>query len=97
LLEEPEDARGAGVFEVMEGDHQARILLSALSAPPHGLRGGRLLEQLPKPVFQQFDGLLQGAELSNPDYRDGSAQVKRWGTQYFHAIDGTIPGNKASG
>jgi hypothetical protein len=34
-------------------------------------------------VFQQSDGLLQGAELSKPDYRDGPVQVKRWGTQYL--------------
>jgi len=27
-------------------------------------------------MCQQFDGLPQGAELPNPDYRDGSAQVK---------------------
>jgi hypothetical protein len=67
------------------------------SVPRHGLRGVGCLKQLPKPVFQEFDGFLQGAELSNPDYRDGSVQLKRWGTQYFHAIDGTIPGNKASG
>jgi len=52
---------------------------------------------MPNAVFQQSDGILQGAELSNPDYRDGSVQVKRWGTQYFHGIDRTIPGNKASG
>jgi len=65
--------------------------------PRHGIRGVGCLKQLPKPVCQQFDGLLQRAELSNPDYRDGSVQVKRWGTQYFHAIDGTIPGNEAGG
>jgi hypothetical protein len=65
--------------------------------PRHGIRGVGCLKQLPKPVCQQFDGLPQGAELSNPDYRDGSVQVKGWGTQYFHAIGGTIPGNKASG
>jgi hypothetical protein len=52
---------------------------------------------MPKPVCQQFDGLPQGAELPNPDYRDGSVQVKRWGTQYFHGIDRMIPGNEASG
>jgi hypothetical protein len=46
---------------------------------------------------QQFDGLPQGAELPNPHYRDGSVQVKRRGMQYFHGIDGMIPGNKASG
>ncbi|HWH39843.1 MAG TPA: hypothetical protein VNU21_08385, partial [Usitatibacter sp.] len=51
---------------------------------------------MPKPAFQQFDGLLQGAELSNPDYRNGPVQLERWRTQYFHAIDGTIPGNEAS-
>ena len=28
------------------------------------------------PVFQQFDGPLQGAELPNPHYRDGQVQVK---------------------
>jgi hypothetical protein len=63
----------------------------------HGLLGVGSLKQLPKPVCQQFDGLPQGAELPNPDYRDGSVQVKRWGTQYFHGIDRMIPGNKASG
>jgi hypothetical protein len=67
------------------------------SVPRHGLRGVGGLKQLPKPVCQQFDGLPQGAELPNPDYRDGSVQVKRWGTQYLHGIDGMIPGNKASG
>jgi hypothetical protein len=65
--------------------------------PRHGLRGVGGLKQLPKPVCQQFDGLPQCAELPNPDYRDGSVQVKRWRMQYFHGIDGTIPGNKASG
>src|SRR5205085_4096916 len=48
------------------------------SVPRHGLRGVGCLKQLPKPVFQQFDGLPQGAELRNPDYRDGSVQVTRW-------------------
>ena len=67
------------------------------SVPRHGLRGVGSLKQLPKPVCQQFDGLPQGAEWPNPDYRDGSVQVKRWGTQYFHGIDRMIPGNKASG
>ena|SRR5213080_4332625 len=62
-----------------------------------GLLGVGSLKQLPKPVCQQSDGLPQGAELPNPDYRDGSVQVKRWGTQYFHGIDRMIPGNKASG
>jgi hypothetical protein len=42
------------------------------SVPRHGLRGAGCLKQLPKPVFQLFDGLPQGAELPNPDYRDGS-------------------------
>jgi len=43
--------------------------------PRHGLRGVGCLKQLPKPVFQEFDGFLQGAELSDPDYRDGSVQL----------------------
>jgi hypothetical protein len=47
-------------------------------------------------VFQQFDGLPQGAELPNPDYRDGPVQVKRWGAQYFNRVDRIFPGNKAS-
>jgi hypothetical protein len=47
-------------------------------------------------VFQQFDGLPQGAKLPSPDYRDGRVQVKRWGTQYFHRVDRMIPGNEAS-
>jgi hypothetical protein len=46
------------------------------SVPRHGLRGFGCLKQLPKPMCQQFDGLPQGAKLRNPDYRDGSAQVK---------------------
>ena len=54
------------------------------------------LKQLPKPVFQLFHGLPQGAELPNPHYSDGRVQVKRWGTQYFHGVDRTNPGNKAS-
>jgi hypothetical protein len=52
---------------------------------------------LPAPLCQLFDGLPQGAELPNPDYRDGSVQVKRGGTQHLHAIDGMIPGNEAGG
>ena len=67
------------------------------SAPLYELRCVGSLKQLPKRVCQKFDGLPQGAELPNPDYRDGSVQVKRWGTQYFHGIDRMIPGNKASG
>jgi len=55
--------------------------------PRHGLRGVGCLKQLPKPVCQQFDGLPQGAELRNPDYRDGSVQFKQWGMQYFHGND----------
>ena len=42
------------------------------SVPRHGLLGVGSLKQLPKPVCQQFEGLPQGAELPNPDYRDGS-------------------------
>src|SRR5947209_18088395 len=67
------------------------------SAPRHGLLGVGSIKQLPKPVFQHYDGLRQGAELPNLDHCDGSVQVKRWGTQYFHGIDRMIPGNKASG
>jgi hypothetical protein len=48
-------------------------------------------------MCQQFDGLPQGPELPNPDYRDGSAQVEGRGTQDFHGIEGMIPGNEASG
>jgi hypothetical protein len=66
------------------------------SVPRHGLRGLGCLKQLPKPVFQEFDGLPQSSELPNPDYRDGPVQVKRWGTQDFHGIARMIPGNKAS-
>jgi len=67
------------------------------AVPRHELRGVGSLEQLPKPVCQQFDGFLQGAELPNPDYRDGSVQVKRWGMQDFHGIERMIPDDKASG
>ena len=46
------------------------------SAPRYGLRGVGCLKQMPNAVFQQFDGPLQGAQLSNPRYRHGQAQVK---------------------
>jgi hypothetical protein len=72
--------------------------LGATSAVPrYGVPCVGCIKQLPKPVCQQFDGFPQGPELPNPDYRDGSVQIKRWGTQYFHRIDGMIPGNKARG
>jgi hypothetical protein len=31
---------------------------------------------MPNAVFQQFDSPLQGAELADPHYRDGQAQLK---------------------
>jgi hypothetical protein len=47
-------------------------------------------------MCQQFDGFPQGAELPNPDYRDGSVQVKRWGTQDLQWIERAAPRNEAS-
>jgi hypothetical protein len=47
-------------------------------------------------MCQQFDGFPQGAELPNPNYRDGSVQVKRWWTQDLHVVERVIPGNEAS-
>jgi len=67
------------------------------AVPRHGLRVFGCLEQLPQPECQQFDRLLQSAELTNTDDSDGSVQVKRWGAQDFHGIEGMIPGNKARG
>ena len=46
------------------------------SAPRYGLPGVGCLKQMTNAVFQQSDGPLQGAELSDPHYRDGQAQVK---------------------
>jgi len=46
------------------------------SAPRYGLGCASCFKQLPNTVFQQFDGPLQGAQLSNPRYRHGQAQVK---------------------
>ena len=66
------------------------------SVPRHGPGGVGCLKQLPKPVFQQVDGLPQGAELPSPDHRHGRVQIKRWGSQYLHGVDGMIPDNKAS-
>src|SRR5438552_4388774 len=66
------------------------------AVPRYGLPCVGCLKQLPNAVFQQSDGLLQGAELSDPHDRDGRVQVKRWGTQYFHGIDRVTPDNKAS-
>jgi hypothetical protein len=66
----------------------------ASSVPRHRLRGVGCLKQLPRPVFQQFDGLPQGAKLPSPDDRDGRVQVKRWGTQYFHGVDRRIPSGR---
>ena len=95
-----------GLKTAQSATSDVRGLLARSRLPPirggtssvsrHGPRGVGCFKQLPKPVFQQFDGLPQGAELPNPDYRDGPVQVKQWGTQYFHGIDRMIPGNKAS-
>ena len=46
------------------------------SAPRYGLPCVGCLKQMPNAVFQQSDGPLQGAELSNPHYRDGHVQIK---------------------
>jgi hypothetical protein len=46
------------------------------SASRDGLRGVGCLEQVPNAVFQQVDSPLQGAEVSNPYYRDGQAQLE---------------------
>jgi hypothetical protein len=46
------------------------------SAPRYGLRGVGCLKQMPNAVLQQFDSPLQSAELSNPHYCDGQAQLK---------------------
>ena len=48
----------------------------ATSAPRYELPCVGCLKQMPNAVFQQFDGPLQGTELSNPHYRDGHVQVK---------------------
>jgi len=88
----PSDVRG-----LLGRSRRPPIRGQTSAVPRHGLPCVGCLKQLPKPVCQLFDGLPQGAELPNPDYGDGSVQVKRWGTQYFHGIDRTIPGNKASG
>ena len=46
------------------------------SAPRYGLPCVGCLKQTTNAVFQQFDSPLQGAELSDPHYRDGHVQVK---------------------
>ena len=46
------------------------------SAPRYGLPCVGCLKQMPNAMFQQSDGPLQGAELSNPHYRDGHLQIK---------------------
>jgi hypothetical protein len=91
----------AQLQQAMSGDYLGGRAARRFAGTPlrclrHGLQGVGCLKQLAKPVFQQFDGLPRGTELPNPDYRDGSVQVKRWGAEYFHGIDRTIPGNKAS-
>jgi len=50
---------------------------------------------MPNAMFQQSDGPLQGAELSNPHYRDGHVQLKRWGAQHFNLVERIVPGNKS--
>jgi hypothetical protein len=65
------------------------------SAPRYGLLCVGCLKQIPNAVFQQFDRPLQGAELSNPHYRDGHVQVKGWGAQHFNRVERIAPGNKA--
>jgi len=49
------------------------------------------------PFANSSTAFPKAAELPNPDYRDGSVQVKRRGTQDFHGIERMISGNKASG
>ena len=65
------------------------------SAPRYGLPCVGCLKQMPNAVFQQSDGPLQGAELSNPHYRDGHVQLKRWGAQHFNLVERIVPGNKS--
>jgi len=75
----------------------ARGLLGRSRHPPlrgynslvhrHGLSCGGCLKQVPNPCANCSTAFPKATELPNPDYRDGSVQVKRWGTQYFHGID----------
>src|SRR5690242_18526969 len=65
------------------------------SAPRYRLPCFGCLKQMPNPLFQQFDGLLQGAELSNAHYGDRHAQLKRWGAQHFNLVERIVPGNKS--
>jgi hypothetical protein len=91
------DAPTSDVRELLGQSRSSPTRPHTSSLPRHRVRGVGCLKQLPTPVFQQFDGLPQGAELSNPDYRDGRVQGKRWGTHDFHGVHRTIPGNEASG
>jgi hypothetical protein len=49
---------------------------------------------MPNAVLQQFDSPLQGAELSNPHYRDRQAQVKGRRAEHFNRVATVFPGNE---
>src|SRR5215468_6800359 len=54
----------------------ATIAVQTPSAPRYGLPCVGCLKQMPNALFQQSDGLLQSAELSNSHKCDGHVQFK---------------------
>ncbi len=65
------------------------------SAPRYRLPCLGCLKHMTNAVFQQFDGPLQGAELSNPHHRDGHVQVEMMGDATLQPCREIVPGNKA--
>src|SRR5215468_10389707 len=73
----------------------ATIAVQTPSAPRYGLPFVGCLKQMPNAIFQQFDSALQGAELSNPHYRDGHVQFKGWGAQHLNRVERFVQSDKA--
>src|SRR5437763_14608362 len=57
------------------------------SATRYALPCVGFLQQVPNAMFEQSDGPLLGAELSNPHDRDGHVQLKRWRAQPFNLVE----------
>src|SRR5262249_8758078 len=73
----------------------ATIAVQTPSAPRYGLPCVGCLKQMPNASFQQSDGPVQGAELSNSHKCDGHVQFKGWGAQHLNRVERFVQSDKA--
>jgi hypothetical protein len=90
-----EEAETGGARRLLARSRLPPIRWHAPSAPRYVLLCVGSLKQIPNAVFQQFDSPLQGADLSNPHYRDRHVQVKGWGTQHLNLVERSAHCDKA--